>query len=80
MIILLLDILGKCTISVLVDYEDEQGVAKTMELLGTIYIPNRYNDKAYSGIPYEFTTSGNYYVRCVDENGNESDVDFVIQK
>lgn len=74
------DYTGKCTISILVDYEDERGVAKTMDLIGTMLIPNQYNGNIGSGYPYKITENGNYFIRCTDEMGNESNVDFTIQK
>ena len=58
----------------------ENGVQKTKDIVGYIYMPSVYEEFDYSGLPNDFVENGNYYVRCTDAAGNEAELDFTIQK
>lgn len=58
----------------------ENGIAKATNIGGYVYLPYNYNTLDYTNLPNDFTENGNYYVRCTDEAGNETEIDFTIQK
>ena len=61
-------------------YKNSSGKDVKLDIIGTVAMPNKYNSSNYSGLPNDFTYNGNYYVRCVDKVGNESEIEFTIQK
>lgn len=58
----------------------ENGVSKTSNIIGYVYMPSNFKATDYSGLPNSFSENGNYYVRCTDTAGNETELDFVIRK
>ena len=58
----------------------ENGISKKFNVLGSVFMPNNYAKADYEGLPNEFKENGNYYVRCTDIAGNESEVEFIIRK
>ena len=70
---------GRYVVLFVVKYK-ENGIDESMKIRGSFLMPNKYSDSYYKNIPNNFIYNGNYYVRCIDEVGNESELDFVIQK
>lgn len=58
----------------------ENNIDKKATLIGSVYMPNNYKASNYLGLPYDFIENGNYYVRCRDEAGNESEINFQIDR
>lgn len=71
---------GRYVVLFNVFYKESNGSTTKMDVLGTFEMPNKYNSSYYNGLPNDFVYNGNYYVRCIDEVGNESELDFTIQK
>lgn len=58
----------------------ENGITKTENIIGSFSMPNKFKELNYDGLPNDFTENGKYYIRCSDEAGNESEIEFEIRK
>lgn len=71
---------GKYIVYFLIKYLADDGTPKTFDCIGNIIMPSEYTPYYYYGVPYDFRNNGNYYVRCIDTAGNESELEFTVQK
>lgn len=71
---------GKYIVYFLINYIGEDGLIKRLDCIGNIMMPSKFSHLYYAGLPNDFTGNSNYYVRCIDAAGNESELNFVLQK
>ena len=70
---------GKYIVKFEMEYT-ENGENKQATIIGSVYMPNKYKALNYTGLPNDFVENGNYYLRCTDEAGNETELDFAVKK
>lgn len=70
---------GRYYVKFEMEYKENEET-KQSTIIGSVYMPNKYKLVDYTGLPNDFVENGKYYVRCIDEAGNETELDFVIQK
>lgn len=70
---------GRYYVKIEMEY-NEGGDTKQSTIIGSVDMPNKYKPANYKELPNDFMENGKYYVRCTDEAGNETEIDFVVQK